>query len=40
MYELAKICIEVSGKDLGIKKLEVTEGSPKEEHQVWKNHKI
>ena len=28
MYELAKICIEVSGKDLGIKKLEVTEGSP------------
>jgi nucleoside-diphosphate-sugar epimerase len=29
MLELAKICIEVSGKDLGIKKLGITEGSPK-----------
>jgi len=29
MFELAKICIEVSGKDLDIKKLGITEGSPK-----------
>ena len=28
MFELVKICIEVSGKDLGIKKLGITEGSP------------
>ncbi len=29
MFELAKICIKVSGKDLDIKKLGITEGSPK-----------
>jgi len=29
MYDLARICIHVSGKDLSINKLDATEGSPK-----------